>query len=139
MRPLALLIAFCSLPSLIAVAADDPPITPAEAAKKVNEKVLVEMEVKSTGGKNNHYLNSEKDFNSDKNFTIFISKDHLEKFKKAGVENPSTYYKDKLIRVSGKVVLENQKPWIKVDDPDQIKIVTKEKTSAGRLPETAAP
>jgi hypothetical protein len=32
-------------------AADDKPLSPAEAAKKVNEKVTVEMEVKSTGGK----------------------------------------------------------------------------------------
>src|SRR5262249_8497227 len=130
---------FCSLPTLIAVAAEDTPITPAEAAKKVNEKVLVEMEVKSTGGRNNHYLNSEKDFNSDKNFTIFISKDHLEKFKKAGVENPSMHYKDKLIRFSGKVVLKNQNPWIKVDDPDQIKIVTKEKPPSNGSPRTTNP
>jgi hypothetical protein len=41
--------------ALVVVArGDDPPakpITPAEAAKKVNEKVTVEMEVRSTGGK----------------------------------------------------------------------------------------
>ena len=33
------------------------PISPAEAAKKINEKVVVEMDVKSTGVHGNHYLN----------------------------------------------------------------------------------
>ena len=111
----------------VAAAAEVIPITPAEAAKKINEKVLVEMEVKSTGGKENHYLNSEEDFKDAKNFTIFISKDLLEKFKKAGIESPSMHYKDKKIQVSGTVVLEKEKPWIKVEDPDQIKIIAKEK------------
>jgi hypothetical protein len=53
-------------------AADDMPLTPAEAAKKVNEKVTVEMEVKSTGGKTARFLNSATDFKDDKNFTVFI-------------------------------------------------------------------
>ena len=127
MRPSVLLLAIFSFPVLMAVAADITPITPAEAAKKINEKVVVEMEVKSSGGKNNHYLNSEVDFMSDKNFTIFISKDQLEKFKKAGVDNPSTHFKGKVIQVTGTVVLEKAKPWIKVEEPDQIEIVTKAK------------
>ena len=110
------------------VLAEEPaPITPAEAAKKVNEMVVVKLEVKSTGGRSNHYLNSEKEFTDAKNFTVFIAKDHLELFKKAGVENPAQHYKGKVIQVSGKVVLEQQKPWIKVSDPAQIKVVTQEK------------
>lgn len=127
MRQSAVLSAFFSFSALAAVAAEVTPITPAEAAKKVNEKVVVEMEVKSTGGRENHYLNSEVDFKDAKNFTIFISKDLMEKFKKAGVDNPSTHYKEKLIQVTGTVVLEKEKPWIKVEEPDQIKIIAKEK------------
>jgi alkaline phosphatase D len=127
MRLLSLSLALISLSTLLALAGDVSPITPAEAAKKVNEKVVVEMEVKSTGGRNNVYLNSEKDFMDAKNFTVFISKDLLEKFKKAGVDSPATYYKEKVIQVTGTVVLENQKPWIKISDPDQIKLVAKEK------------
>lgn len=125
MRPASLLIALLTFPALVAFADDVTPMTPAEAAKKVNEKVLVEMDVKSTGGRENQYLNSEEDFKDTKNFTIFIAKDHLPKFKKAGIDNPSTHYKGKKIRVSGTVVLEKEKPWIKVEEPDQIKVVEK--------------
>ena len=74
------------------VMADEPepkPVTPAEAAKKLNEKVTVEMVVKSTGGRENCYLNSEDDFKLDANFTVFISKDAKEKLKKAGIDNPA--------------------------------------------------
>lgn len=115
------------IPAAIVTAAEVKPIPPAEAAKKVNEKVVVEMEVKSTGGRNNAYLNSEEDFKDEKNFTIFIGKEPLEKFKKAGIENPTVYYKGKVIQVTGTVVLEKEKPWIKVEEPDQVKVVTKEK------------
>lgn len=116
---------YCS--TTLARAEDVVPLTPAEAAKKVNEKVVVELDVKSSGGRSNQYLNSEKEFTDPKNFTIFIAKDHLEKFKKAGIENPSLHFKGKVIQVTGKVVLEQQKPWIKVDEPDQIKVISKEK------------
>ncbi len=121
-----LLLALLSCSSVLASAAETAPLTPAEAATKVNEKVVVEMEVKSTGGRGNHYLNSEEDYMDAKNFTIFISKDHLEKFNKAGIESPSKYYKGKVIQVTGTVVLEQKKPWIKVDDPEQIKVISKD-------------
>lgn len=123
--PVMLLALFCF--SSLLLAADKEPITPAEAAKKINEKVVVAMEVKSTGGRGNHYLNSEEDYMDAKNFTIFISKDHLDKFKKAGIEKPSEYFKGKTIQVTGTVTLEQKKPWIKVDEPDQIKVISKEK------------
>ena len=110
-----------------AMADEVKPMTPEEAAKKVNQKVDVQFEVKSVGGRNNHYLNSETDFMDAKNFTIFIDKEHLDKFKKAGIENPSKHYNGKVIRVTGTVILEKQRPWIKVQEPDQIKIVEKEK------------
>jgi DNA/RNA endonuclease YhcR with UshA esterase domain len=113
---------------LITAAAETTPLTPAEAAKKVNEKVVMQMEVKSTGGDNNRYLNSEEDFKDPRNFTIFIAKNDLEKFQKAGVEKPEVHFKGKLIEVTGTVVLQKEKPQIKVSEPEQIKIVVKEKT-----------
>lgn len=108
-------------------AADPAPITPVEAAKKVDEKVVVEMEVKSSGGNRNQYLNSETNYEDEKNFTIFISKDHIERFKKAGIEAPAAHYLKKVIRVSGTVVLEQKKPRIVVTEPKQITVVEKEK------------
>ena len=117
----------CSIPVLAIAAAQTSPITPAEAAKKVNEKVVVQMEVKSSGGRDNRYLNSEEDYKDAKNFTIFIAKDDVEKFKKAGIEKPEVHFKGKTIEVSGTVVLQKEKPQIQVKELDQIKIVEKAK------------
>jgi DNA/RNA endonuclease YhcR with UshA esterase domain len=125
MRVSALLLALVL--SAAAWAADPPakPIAPAEAAKKVNEKVTVEIEVKSTGGKEANFLNSEADFKDAKNFTVFIPEEALEKFKKAKIEDPKTFYKGKTVRVTGTVTLYREKPQIKVEDPAQIEVVEK--------------
>jgi DNA/RNA endonuclease YhcR with UshA esterase domain len=113
--------------ALIVMPADDAPktVTAAEAAKKVNEKVVLEMEVKSTGGKDNWFLNSEEDYKGEKNFTVFIPKEVVEKFMKAKVTDPAAQWKGKTIRVTGTVTLYEKKPQIKIEDPDQIKIVEK--------------
>lgn len=103
----------------------DKPLTPAEASKKVNEKVTVEMEVKSTGGNVNVYLNSETDFKDAKNFAVFIPKESVEKFKKAKIEEPKEYYKGKIIHVTGTVTLVKEKPQLKVEEPELIKVVEK--------------
>ena len=108
-----------------AVAEDPRAITPAEAAKKVNEKVTVEMEVKSTGGSDNYFLNSAANYRDADNFTLFIPKEAVEKFKKAKIDNPATHFKGKTVRVTGTVTLFRDKPQIKVEDPEQIKIVEK--------------
>ncbi len=113
---------------LVAASADDTaskPISPAEAAMKVNQKVTVEMLVKSTGGKTNHFLNSEEDYKDAKNFTVFIPEDAVEKFQKAKIEDPKTYYKGKIVQVTGTVELYREKPQIKLEDPKQIKVVEK--------------
>ncbi len=108
---------------LLAEEPQPKPVTPAEAAKKLNEKVTVQMLVKSTGGRSNTYLNSEADFNLESNFTILIDKDAKEKFKKAGIENPAEYYKNKTIQVTGTVVLFEKKPRIAAAEPTQIKVI----------------
>src|SRR5690349_18497388 len=81
------------------------PLTPDEALKRVDQKVTVAMQVKSTGGNTARYLNSEADFRNERNFAIFIPNIALAAFKQAGVEDPGVYYKDKTIVVSGTVVL----------------------------------
>jgi DNA/RNA endonuclease YhcR with UshA esterase domain len=105
--------------------ADLKPISAAEAAKKVNEKVVVEMEVKSSGGTGNVFLNSESNFRDDNNFTVFIPKEAAEKFQKAKIEDPAKHFKGKMIRVKGTVTLFQKKAQIKVEDPEQIEIVEK--------------
>jgi DNA/RNA endonuclease YhcR with UshA esterase domain len=104
------------------------PISAEEAAKQVDKECLVEMQVKSIGkSRSRYFLNSEANFRDGKNFTIFIDSDVLAKFKKAKIEDPATYYKDKTIRVKGKVLLYNNRPEIKVAGPEQVEVVDKKK------------
>ena len=115
-----------ALPAMsLAQEAAPRPLTPAEAAKKLEMKVTVELEVKSTGGNNNNYLNSHVDFKDAANFTIFIPKAALAKFVAAKIEKPVEYYKGKTIQVTGTVIQFEQKPQIRVEDPAQIKVVEK--------------
>jgi DNA/RNA endonuclease YhcR with UshA esterase domain len=108
--------------------ADDvvKPLTPAEAAKKVNEEVTLQMEVKSATVRNGVcFLNSEEDFKDEKNFTLFIDKEVLAKFKEAKVEDPAAHFKGKTVQVKGKVMLYRERPEIKLSGPDAIKLVEK--------------
>ena len=121
----------CLLLAPLMVSAEEPapkPLTPADAARKVKEKVTAEMVVKSTGGMENCYLNSEEDYKLDSNFTIFLPKETKEKLKKAGIEDPYEHYLNKTIQVTGTVILfEQKKPRIAVTEVGQIKVIEKKK------------
>ncbi len=109
-------------------AADDAsaPLTPAEAAKKVNEQVKLQMDVKSaTLREGACFLNSEDDFRSANNFTVFLDQDALAKFKAAKIDNPADHFKGKTIQVTGTVTLYRDKPQIKITGPDAVKMVEK--------------
>src|SRR5262249_6971832 len=102
------------------------PVGPAEAAKKVNEEVTLQMEVKSAALRGGVcYLNSEEDYKDAKNFTVFIDKEALAKFKEAKIEDPAAHFKGKTVRGKGKVTLHRDRPEIKVSGPEAIKIVEK--------------
>ena len=86
------------------IADDAPqPLTPAEAAKKVDQQVTVELAVKSTGGGRNRYLNSAPDFSQAGNFTIFIPQAAMPKFTEAKIDKPDEFYYGKTIQVTGTV------------------------------------
>jgi hypothetical protein len=107
------------------------PVSPDEALAKVDQRVTVRMEVKSTGGNTARYLNSDANYRSEKNFAIFIPQAALPKFQKAEIEDPAQYYKGKTIEVTGIVSLGGSKtvsnrPQIRVDDPAQIKVIDAE-------------
>ena len=99
------------------------PITAAEALKRVDQKVVVGMEVKSTGGNTARYLNSELDFRDNNNFAIFIPNIALAGFKQAGIADPGEFYKNKTIVVTGTVALAQGRPQIRVENANQIKVV----------------
>ena len=125
---LAMLAIFASFLGFSLAFAEDPPkpISPTEAAKKVNEEVTLQMEVKSaTLRESVCFLNSEEDFKNAKNFTVFLDKESLAKFKEAKIEDPAAHFKGKTVQVKGKVMLYRDRPEIKVSGPDAIKIVEK--------------
>ncbi len=98
------------------------PITAEEALKRVDQKVTVAMEVKSTGGNTARFLNSEFDFRDNKNFAIFIPNVALAAFKQAGIADPAEYYKGKAVVVTGTVVMAQGRPQIRVENVNQIKV-----------------
>jgi hypothetical protein len=107
--------------------ADDKPLSPEQAIKKVNEKVTVEMMVKASKNRlekrGEIYLDSEEDFHDAKNLGIVITKAAAAKFAEAGVKEPAAHFKGKTIRVVGTVIIKEKRPRIEVDDPKQITIV----------------
>jgi DNA/RNA endonuclease YhcR with UshA esterase domain len=123
----ALLVALVSAPAF----ADEPAkaIGPAEAAKKVDAEVVLQMEVKlSALAKGVCFLNSEKNYKDDGNFTLFIDKAALAKFKDAMIDDPAAHFKGKTLQVKGKVVLYRDKPEIKISGPDDIKVIEKSRS-----------
>jgi hypothetical protein len=123
----SLTIVLIGLMGLDALAQDTKPLTPAEAIKKVNETVVVEMLVKAAKNRlekrGEIYLDSEENFRDEKNLGIVITKAGAAKFKAAGVSDPAVHFQDKIIRVKGTVIIKEQRPRIEVADPKQIQIV----------------
>jgi DNA/RNA endonuclease YhcR with UshA esterase domain len=97
-----------------------------EARDHIDEMCTVEMTVRSSKNaapRREYYLDSEEDFRDEKNLALVISYDHADVFKQAGVDDPSEHYKGKKIRVTGKVIRENDQVRIRVEDPKQIALV----------------
>ena len=105
------------------VPAGGPLVTPAQAARLVDKRVTLQMEVKSTGGTLNCYLNSTANFQDAANVAVFIPEEALEKFKQARIEKPKDFYKGKMVQVAGTVTLFKERLQIRVDDPAQIKVI----------------
>jgi hypothetical protein len=101
-------------------------IPAAEIRNHVGEECTAEMTVKASKNavpRRTYYLNSEEDFHDEKNLAVVISYDHAAKFQEAGIDDPADHYNGKTIRVTGKVIKEDDEVRIRVDDPKQIKLV----------------
>lgn len=95
-------------------------LSPAEAAKKVGEKVTVQYAVASTGGQTNLYLNSDKNFRSKDNFAVVLTpKGRTGKWEKAAGET----FQGKVIRATGTVKLFKDSPQLDVSNEKQLEIV----------------
>lgn len=109
--------------------ADDPDLTPAQAAAKVGEDVTVVMKVKdastiTNGGFAN--LVSEANPQHPDAFLVRVSPQAKDKFKELKIADVAKHFNQQFIRVSGTVKLVNynfgKRPVIDVDDPRQLEI-----------------
>jgi alkaline phosphatase D len=100
-------------------------ISPRDALKRVGQKVVVEMTVQATGqpkGGGRLFLNSEKDFRSELNFTVVLNAAAMKgKWAKATADT----FKGKVIRVTGTVSEFRNNPQIQVDDEKQLELLGK--------------
>jgi alkaline phosphatase D len=100
----------------------DGVISPADAAKKVGQKVTVQYTVLSTGGQANLYLNSDKNFRAKENFAVVLTpKAKTGKWEKAAGDT----FNGKIIRATGTVKSNKDAPQIDITDEKQLEIVEK--------------
>src|SRR6516162_9198306 len=85
------------------------PITPAEAVKRRDQKVVVRMKVQAAKERlakhGEIYLDSETDFHDPKNLGVVITRDGAAKFRPAGIEEPAVHFKGQTIQVTGTVII----------------------------------
>ena len=101
-------------------------IIPSEdAGKYVGKEMTVEFEVKATGAATNLvFLNSKRSRNDDDNFTVVIQASGVDDLKeKKKIDNPREYFRNKKVRVTGKIETFRDKPQIKVTKANQIVVV----------------
>ncbi|HEY2784736.1 MAG TPA: alkaline phosphatase D family protein [Fimbriiglobus sp.] len=123
-------------PGAVAAATDEPiaelprpdgVLTPAEAAKMLDKEVTVQFapasgRVNGQGDAKRIFLNSEKDYRSETNFTVMMTiKALTDKYKDATFDT----FRGKTIRVKGTVKLYQNRPEIDVSDETQITVVEK--------------
>ena len=96
----------------------------AEARKHLDKTWTAEMVVNATGGarsKTRVFLNSEKDFRSERNFTVVLElKPLADDLKKAKIADPAKHFAGRKVRVTGVVELFNDRPQIRVTRLAQI-------------------
>ena len=115
-----------------AAGADDlPPMTPADAVKRIGQTVRVEMRVKAAKNRLEKrglvYLDSEDDFHSATNLGVAITPSAAAKYRARGIADPAVHFLGKLIRVRGEILVFETRPYLPVTDPTQIEIVPEKK------------
>src|SRR5262249_49194381 len=104
-------------------------VGPADARKKVGQKVTVEMTVRAAKDRlqkrGEIYLDSEEDFKDPKNFAVVITKKGAAALKKAGIADPAGHFKGQKIRATGTVKEVDGVPRIEMDEAAQISRLAK--------------
>jgi hypothetical protein len=102
------------------------PLTPLEAIRRLNERVIVEMRVqasKSCTCSSQFFLDSEASKRDPNNLGVIVTSAGAVLFKDCAIDDPADHFQGKTIRVQGTVVLKENRPYIEVDDPSQIEMV----------------
>jgi DNA/RNA endonuclease YhcR with UshA esterase domain len=97
-----------------------------EAVNRVNESVTVKMLVQRTKcctGSRQVFLDSEQNHRDPKNLGVVVTESGRAKFADAGIDDPTTHFNGKTIRVRGVVIRKEDRPYIEVNDPSQIEMV----------------
>ena len=102
------------------------PLSPQEAANRVNEPVTVEMLVKAA--KNcphcsQIFLDSEEDHHDPNNLAVAVTETGAARFKGVRIDDPARHFQGKTIRVTGMVIVKDNQLQIEVDDTSQIEVV----------------
>lgn len=116
-------------PPVAVVAAD-------EASRHVGKECVVEMVVAAArllADKEICFLNSHEDHRESDNFTAVIFRDGLTRFAADGIKDPAAHFRDKTIRVRGRIEEHQGRPQIKVEQPGQIEVVEAEDVRAGGI------
>jgi hypothetical protein len=101
-------------------------ISPVEAIRRLNEPVLVEMQIRRTKRctcSSQFFLDCEENHRDPNNLGVVVTAGGAAKFKEGAIDDPAAHFKGKTIRVQGVVILKEGWPYIEVDDPSQVKVV----------------
>ncbi len=115
--------------SLVSAAEPDPPrpIAPEEARRHVDQRVRVEFLVrhaKHSTKRQLTYLDSETDFMDPRNLGVVLTEQARADLRKSrGITDPVEHYRDRRIRVVGVVILESDRPYIKVNAAEAIELL----------------
>jgi hypothetical protein len=106
-------------------------LTPQQAIDQIGQpQVLVQMQVKQSKDRLEKrgiiFLDSEDDFENEKNLGVAISAAAVAQFKQQGIADPAAHFLGKTIRVRGCVMRPENRLYLPVHDPDQIVIVEQE-------------
>ena len=102
------------------------PLSPSEAANRVNEEVTAEMlvrEAKNCPHCSQSFLDSEEGHDDPNNLAVAVTQTGKARFKQMRIGDPARHFKGQVIRVTGVVTLKDHRPRIEVDDPGQIEVV----------------
>jgi hypothetical protein len=101
-------------------------LSPVEAIDRLDQSVTVEMLVQRTkrcSSSRRVFLDSEANHHDPKNLGLVVTETGREKFREAGIDDPTVHFNAKTIRVRGVIIRREDRAYIEVNDPCQIEMV----------------